>query len=102
MNTDKITENLYKQAISYEKQRLESAAINYRKAIGLSGMSETIRLKDKDVEIYVSTTKIFEEIAKQLLLKRDAGIKTKAVNDFLNKFDQFSNYMHQMENYMNE
>lgn len=100
MNTDQITENLYKQAIDLEKSNLQSAAKSYNQAIGLSGTTEAIKLKgrgDNDPEIVIYIAKVLEEITIQLLNKRDKRIKTKAVNDFLNKFEAFSNYVHQME-----
>lgn len=100
MNTDQITENLYKQAIDLEKSNLQRAAKSYNQAIGLSGSTEVIKLKgkkegDPEIEIYIA--KVLEEITIQLLEKRDKRIKTNAVNDFLNKFSAFNNYMHQME-----
>lgn len=100
MNTDKITENLYKQAINNEKSKLVNAAKDYNRAIGLSTTTELIKLKgkkdgDPEIEIYIST--VLTAITEQLLIKRDSRIKTNAINDFLNKFNAFSDYMHQME-----
>jgi len=104
MNTDKITENLIKQAMDQAKEKLTYSAKTYNQAIGLSGTCEVIKLKDRKTgaEIEVYTAAILEEITMQLLEKRSGRIETQAINGFLSKFGQFNDYMHQMENYTHE
>ena len=115
MNTDKITENLCEKAVKDAREQLVTAANNYHKAINLSGTSEIIRVEgsipagselafDKEgnplakVEVRINSRKLTEAITENLMKIRDKKIRSQAVTDFLNKFEQFGEYMHQMEN----
>ena len=104
MDTDSITKNFCEQALTAEKKRYESAANTYNSAIGLAGTTIGLKLVDKrdGTTIEISLDVVLREVTKQLLDSREERLKTKAVDDFLSKFNAFGNYMHQMENYNHE
>lgn len=114
MDTDKITESLYKTALKDARYQLQRAAQDYRKAISLQGTSETITIeasigpdiaftKDgkplRKIEVMINYSILIESVTDSLMRIRDKKIRADAITDFLKKFNQFGEYMHQMENY---
>jgi len=101
VETNKMVEILEKKAIDSARYQLQEAAKMYNRAIGLSCTAESIKLKNKTdgTEIIISTSNIFREITDQLIIKRTDGIKTEAIKDFLNKFDNFQQHIDALQNY---
>lgn len=128
MKTEKIQEILERQAIDNERNIYNAAISSFRKAIRISTSNAAVTMRipldrkknlsgarvrivevsedtevAKDIcEVKFYTDKFFECLIDSLLEARGDQIRTKAITDFLNKFDNFKQQIILLEQHIQE
>jgi hypothetical protein len=102
MDTKDLQERLEKAAMNQARKTLLEAENHYKRTTGLSGGSRGIKIMlqvasgEEEKEFIIDSTKLLTAITKTLLQQREDLIKTKAIEDFLQKFGAFSDYIHML------
>ena len=110
METNKLFEALEKKAIDSERAKIQQAVRNLVTALRHPSGSSfepynetvTIIIDDESESVDINVSEFFRALEKQLVSERKDRLVNDEVSGFMKAHQNFSNKLHQMEEYLNQ